>query len=759
MRAWAIVLLGWVGLGIVSAAMADPADGAGPAGDTLRPPEAATAPRWDTRALVPPHAEPPRIDGRLDEPAWGWAAPLILTCTALPVPGHRAGERTELRLVRDESHLYAAFRCFDRRADRIRSRAARRDEAFDDDWVALWIDADAGLWGAAELYVNPHGSQMDALLTAQGDEVSVDYRFDAAATIDSAGWSAELAIPFASIAPARGRRLTLRVIAIRNLARTGEQIMLPALDPLRPGWQAQGFPVVLASRASPPKLNAVLAVVSSVRASRRQRGVAVRDVGAQWGANATCRLAPGVELDATWRPDFSQVEADVRQVEVNRRFPVSYPEKRPFFLLGRGAFALAAEGWGVGRAFHSRTIEQPRVGLQLRGRSPSGHRVAGLWALDEGAPSSGRGPARIGLVRCTRQVGPAAAVGGMAGTRRCGASSHVFAGLDADLLAAGRVRLQSHWLFSRTREAVSSDPTGPTTRRGSAAAVAVSTGGRHVQIETGWTALGQGFDLPLGYVPRTGVRAIQLSVAGTVYPHRPWLARLSPSVVREDEVRPGADEWERQWRLALAGHPPGRSSWRVERIQRSERFARRRFAQNGWRVAGALGLQADWTLQGSLLRRGGVYYDASCPHAGRLQAWQLLGSWRPCHALRAGLRFAGESLRTDHAESSYRARLLDGRIDVRLARRFHGRVVLEIDGDQDRILGDLVLSWEPRRGPMVHLGLGTLHRRCGDVSPVADEDRTWKEGCAGPYRLDTWQFFLKTAYRFPSRDTSKEPGR
>jgi len=77
---------------------------------------------------------------------------------------------------------------------------------------------------------------------------------------------------------------------------------------------------------------------------------------ARWG------ITPNLILNAAINPDFSQVEADVRQLEVNTRFAVRYPEKRPFFLEGADFFLTPIE------AVFTRTVADPDGGLKLTGK-------------------------------------------------------------------------------------------------------------------------------------------------------------------------------------------------------------------------------------------------------------------------------------------------------------------------------------------------------------------------------------------------------
>ena len=61
-------------------------------------------------------------------------------------------------------------------------------------------------------------------------------------------------------------------------------------------------------------------------------------------------------LDFTYNPDFSQIESDRAQIEVNQRFPLFFPELRPFFLEGQEIFAVQGR---------SRWLTRGRLWIQI----------------------------------------------------------------------------------------------------------------------------------------------------------------------------------------------------------------------------------------------------------------------------------------------------------------------------------------------------------------------------------------------------------
>jgi hypothetical protein len=112
------------------------------------------------------------------------------------------------------------------------------------------------------------------------------------------------------------------------------------------------------------------------------------------GVNLKYGITSNLTFDFTFNPDFSQIESDRQQIEVNQRFPVQYPELRPFFLEGRDIYNVPSPGGAT--IIHTRTIVDPRFGAKLTGKLGQTS-VSVLVADDEapgkvgpGSPASGR---------------------------------------------------------------------------------------------------------------------------------------------------------------------------------------------------------------------------------------------------------------------------------------------------------------------------------------------------------------------------------
>ncbi|MBN1294709.1 MAG: hypothetical protein JXB48_22930, partial [Candidatus Latescibacteria bacterium] len=92
-------------------------------------------------------------------------------------------------------------------------------------------------------------------------------------------------------------------------------------------------------------------------------------LSARWG------LATNTTLSVALNPDFSQVEADAAQMDINRKFPLYYSERRPFFLEGIDIF----HGGGSTSFVHTRSLADPDWGVKLIGKS--GKNTLGFFSV------------------------------------------------------------------------------------------------------------------------------------------------------------------------------------------------------------------------------------------------------------------------------------------------------------------------------------------------------------------------------------------
>ncbi len=638
----------------------------------------------------------PVIDGELREACWGAPAAFTRFVSVLPIAGREPSQPTRLALAYDGEHLYAAFRCEDSEPHRIRSHVCRRDEGFSDDWVGLYINEESASRGAAELFVNPHGCPMDALQTAQGDDISVDFPFFTAARRDEGGWTAEMAIPFRILRLPEGPDACIRLIALRHIGRTGEQVLFPALDIRRHDWKARGvrlaFQGIHGSRA--------MDLETVVTASER--------LDPEVGGSAHIGLGGDVRLDVTWKPDFSQVEADAPQVDINRRFPVWFPEKRPFFLTGREIFVLAGEGGTVVRAFHSRTIERPLLGARLTSRH-----IGALFALDRvtglrrwGAGDGSEGLAPVGVVRAQFEPDPACALGFLAAALESGDDHNRVAGADADWRIGGTVRIECHTLRSHTREGP-----GPS-RTGHAETLIVGIRDRNSDIQAQASQVSPDFRLDIGCLERAALRSLRVGYRHTLSEVQSWLTLVRPGLQRHLQWTWAGERSEDESRLSLYLDLPGSAWAEGVRYEGGQRYAGRWFTTRGWRwaIGGRWLPGGEWGF--SRTRRHAPRYHPGSPLAGThrnvtAQIEIRPRDWATAHAVWSRDSFQGRS----PAGLSTRQTVAQGRLTVQPGASIGFRATVTWVREKGRFTSDLVATVRPGESAVMHLGWGSLHQR------------------------------------------------
>src|SRR5213593_2029638 len=314
---------------------------------------------------------PPEIDGILDDEAWQ-QAPLILGdwISYNPLYGEKLVFQTEVRLIYDDKNLYFAFHCFDPEPDKIRTTISRRDNIFSDDWVGFSLDSANTGQTSYHLIVNPSGIQMDALNTpSSGERWEADLLWDSAAKLTSDGYVVEIKLPLQSIRFPGGNNVNMGILFWRRISRTGVSSSWPDIPPGQWVFNRHAHLVFgeLHQRRLLEVLPSLTHSITQLRAAQDRWNPWINDSSV--GLNAKLGITSNVTLDTTINPDFSQVESDAFQVQVNQRYPIFYKEKRPFFMEGMGLFNIAGTG-GDGNmrtAVHTRRIVNPSWGSKLTG--------------------------------------------------------------------------------------------------------------------------------------------------------------------------------------------------------------------------------------------------------------------------------------------------------------------------------------------------------------------------------------------------------
>ncbi len=354
----------------------------------------------------------PELDGDVrNDRVWSLVTPITGFTQQQPNEGIPGSKQTEVYLGFTDDALFVGVVCHDEDPSSIIVSNQHRDAGLNDtDSFRMVIDAFLSGQNGLIFGTNPTGLEYDGQVSNEtgsrfgngGIDLNWDTTWQAEATIDDAGWSAEMRIPFSSLRYGNGDIQQWGFNFERTTRRNNEVTHWSRL-PRQFGLNRISLAGIVTGIEVPPQRNFT---VTPYALSRQARGGnAPGDNETEFGLDAKYSITPSLTLDATVNTDFAQVEVDQQQVNLNR-FSLFFPEKRPFFQENSSQFTVGASGLEL---FFSRRIGigsggEPipiAGGLRLSGKAGSSTNI-GLLAMRSEAVS-GVAPANDFAVVRVRQ--------------------------------------------------------------------------------------------------------------------------------------------------------------------------------------------------------------------------------------------------------------------------------------------------------------------------------------------------------------------
>lgn len=386
------------------------------------------------------------LDGRLDEKAWNQALVVDLDIEFMPAENVDAPVKTECFLTFDDNHLYVGFKAYDPEPQKIRAYLADRDALYNDDVVGILLDTFNDQNRAYAFYCNPLGVQGDEIFSQGGskEDYTWDAIWDSAGRIQDSGYTVEMAIPFRSLQfPHSSETHMWGFAPIRNYPRSRRhQMTCFPLERDQMQCILCQIPKLKGFQNVKPGRNIELdPTLTGIRTDQREdfpegkmekeRANLDPGISGQWG------FTHNLTLSAAANPDFSQVEADAAQLDINKQFALYYPEKRPFFLEGTDFFNTPIQ------ALYTRSVADPNYGIKISGKE--GKNAIGIFSSQdtltnllfpgaEGSTASSLGQnSYANVIRYRRDVGKSSTLGLLATDREGEDYHNRLVGLDGIL--------------------------------------------------------------------------------------------------------------------------------------------------------------------------------------------------------------------------------------------------------------------------------------------------------------------------------------
>jgi hypothetical protein len=315
------------------------------------------------RVVIPRLAGPPSMVADMDLSSWSGAAEITEFRMNAPDDSGENRWPTKAWIVWGPDALYVAFDAMDPDPSRVRGFPHRRDDSSgDQDMVGLDLDPTGQGQMALRFLVTPTGGQIDELIRdGSGEDPTYDCLWDSIGFRTERGYFVKIRIPYTSLRRtpgAWGLRLLRFIPRERRYGISWPRVSRDVQCDLCQMAKVAGAPV---GNSGTPFL--FIPFMTATRGQSSDTGIQSRpSESGQMGADLRFSTAAAT-FEGTFRPDFNSVDRDVDPLQVNSRFNVLYPERRPFFLEGMDLLGTA----GAQQQFYSRSIQDPLYGVKVSG--------------------------------------------------------------------------------------------------------------------------------------------------------------------------------------------------------------------------------------------------------------------------------------------------------------------------------------------------------------------------------------------------------
>ena len=467
---------------------------------------------------------PPRLngditmDGKLEEPQWKQAARLTGFSQFAPSDGVPAADSTEILVWYSSTALYLGVRAYESH-ETVHPNLADRDHIDTEDRIEFLLSTFNDGRQAFVFQVNPLGSQADGTLVESGasnntagpgttsnassgralPDLSANFIWQSQGHVTPYGYEVEVRIPFKSIRYQAAATQDWGFNVTRHVKHSGyDDSWAPASRAAASFLGQSGTLVGLTDLHRGTVLEFNPEITQTASGAQRATGYGYTLDHTNIGANLRWGVTNNLTLNATAKPDFSQVEADINQLSYDPRSALYYPERRPFFLDGIEQFNVP------GNLVYTRQIVQPTAAGKLTG-TLAGTNVAFLTAFDDPSTSvSGSNHPAFAIARAQRDLGSDSRVGLLYTDREDGSNYNRVTGADT--------RLVFNRIYTVSAQLAASETQLP--GRGFAGSLwnlAVDRNGRTFGLNYSIKAIDPNFATQSGFISQADIANINLS--------------------------------------------------------------------------------------------------------------------------------------------------------------------------------------------------------------------------------------------------------
>jgi hypothetical protein len=449
------------------------------------------------------YAQQINVDGIFDESKWQDAIEFSDFKTYEPDIGFKASERTRVLVTNDSLKLYFAIICEDSEPDKIMANLTNRDNLKNDDSFTIEIDIEGSANSNIFFRVNPLGIQEDGVISQNEEEdLNPDKIWYSKGIITDNGYQIEIAIPFQTLRFKWKPIVDIKMGFKRKIFRKSEIVVYPEYKPEISNRLMQRETLSFINI----KKQKVLEIIPSVTYTYDQK----LDNG-KWntkqnkieaGITGKIGLTSDLVLDITYNPDFSQVESDAGQIDINLRNPLYFPEKRLFFQEGVELFNFGAQDmYNIPLEYivHTRNIVDPIYGIKLTGNLGEKYSIASIISSDESSNINDH----YQILRLRRKFKDDNYFGITYTGKENANGYNRLGGFDGVIRINGKSKIEYHFFRSYTEDTLDF-------KSGNSFGAYYNFKNRNNNIKIGYYQIDKEFDTQIGYLNRRGLQIIPI---------------------------------------------------------------------------------------------------------------------------------------------------------------------------------------------------------------------------------------------------------
>ena len=730
------------------------APGAGRQG-AARPAAATPTGRLTATAVRAP--QPPAIDGRLDDAIWRSATRIDKFVQERPVEGAAATEQTEVLISYDSTNLYFGIYAHYSDPSLIRANRVDRDKTDEDDTVTVTFDPFLDQQLGYSFSVNGYGVQGDSVIKPQAGpggnssassgatgDITWNALFASSGQLVADGWTAELAIPFKSLRyPARGNgqphrwgfqierqiRTKNEVVDWAPISRSVSSFMrqMGVLDGMTNLSTSRNFELL-------PTFTAVHG--GSLNTTTGQYTSAHDEQG---GVGIKFGLTPNLTFDFTFNPDFSTIESDTQQIEINQRYPIQYAELRPFFLEGYDNIRVG----GPATFIHTRTIVDPQWGAKLTGKV--GKTTLGLLAANDEAPGKVddvRDPAfhksaQVIVGRVRYDYRPESSVGTLFTNREFLNGYSRMIGLDAPLRFGGGAYLVRYTGFYSDRRGLDG-----VRKRGNMYEILFRKDGRHLTYSFVNYQFSPGYGTELGFIRRVDQRQVDGRVSYRWFPEN-WIRNWGPDISYDRN-------YDYAGTLQNTGPSTGVTFQFANNINLTttvthdlERYREVDFTKNRVTVSGGINMSRRVSFTGSFSNGDEIRFTSN-PYLGSSAVYSLSTTLRPFARFQSVIKLSTSRFQDVRNDSTvFNVKILRAQTTYQFTPRLLIRNITEFNeglGANHTMFQNILVTYRVNSGTAFYVGYDDRYRHGDAINPKLFPDSA--------YERTSRAIFTKVQYLF-----------